>query len=120
MGEWMNLNRIIVIGLLLSLFVGLASATEPTDVIDTVDTIDDTLTALEIVNEGKRDLQRLQDDPTNTTRLQDAVERPFDIMFGGDIHDAEGVKRSMYGYIIIGVIVTIAPLIMALIKGLKG
>jgi len=114
----MNINRILVVGLLLSLFVGLASATEPTDVIDTVNDIDDTLTALEIANEGIKDYQGIKDDPTNTTRLKDGFKRPFNILFGGDIEDPEVVQRAMIGWIVIAFIGTIATIIIPLLSKL--
>ena len=113
-GEVCMENKILIIVLFLFLFVGIGSATEPTD---TINDIDDSITALEIATEGYKDLQKLQEDPTNISRLEDAVTRPFDILFGGDIHDAEGVKKSFYGIIILAVIGTFLTPIIALLKG---
>ena len=122
----MKTRRIILLltGLLFICLVGTVSASEnkdTTDVIDSISAIDDSRTAIEIVTEGNKDLKNLQEDPTNVTRLQEAVEKPFDIMFGGDIHDAKGVERAVYGWIILeflgAFIALLAPIILPLLRG---
>ena len=95
----------IVLGLLMLCLVGLAEASDIEDVVDVYNEIDDAKDALEIANEVREMVQKQLEDPTNAALLRENLEetltKPLDIAFGGDIHDHEGVKRSVYVYLVI-------------------
>ena len=115
-------HLMLLIGLLSICLGGIASASEDKDtpnIGDSISALDDSRTAIEIATEGNKDLKNLQDDPTNVTRLQEAVEKPFDVMFGGDIHDTKGVERAAYGWVFLGIIGTFASIIISFLKGLR-
>ena len=119
----MKLNRILVVGLLLSLFVGLASATEDDDIIDTFNTISDTKDALDIANEGNDILQRQLDDPTNETllaeNLEELMKKPIETFTGDlDNFDPDEFGNRMIGIIILIFAIKIFGLILA-VGGLR-
>ncbi len=101
----------IVLGLLMLCLVGLAEASDIEDIVDVYNKIDDAKDALEIANEGREMVQEQLEDPTNAALLRENLEetltKPLDIAFGGDIHDNEGVKRSIYAYVVIIITVSI-------------
>ena len=70
----MTLTRVFLIILFLSLFIGIASATEDEELDDSISTLSDTKDALDIALEGNGMIQRQLEDPANETLVAENLE----------------------------------------------
>ena len=70
----MTLTRVYLIILFLSLFIGIAAATEDEELDDTISILSDTKDALDIALEGNEMIQRQLEAPTNETIVAENLE----------------------------------------------
>ena len=110
----MTLTRILLIGVLLSLFIGIASATDSesdtSELVDTVDTIDDAMDALDIAVEGNELLNKQLEDPTNATLVAENIEKITKKTLEPITGDLDNFDPQEFGDRMIGITVASAAL----------